>query len=402
MNALLKDIVQSGLAEIQVTGLYKPQRVISTRQGAVITADGREVINFCANNYLGLSGREELVEAGTQALERYGYGLSSVRFICGTQTVHQELEQKLAAWFQQEAAITFTSCWDANEAIFATLLTEKDAVISDELNHASLIDGIRLCKAERQIFTHLDMSVLEEKLKATQNKRLRCIVTDGVFSMDGHFAPLKTICDLAEQYNAFVVVDDSHATGFVGITGKGTVEDAGVLNRVDIITTTFGKALGGANGGCIVGNKELIELLHQRARTALFTNTLPPIVASTTMFVLDFIDSHPELRETLWNNTYYFREKMMAAGFSVPTSVHPIVPIMFGDEKVATAVALNLLTRGIYVIGFSYPVVPMGKARIRVQISAAHTQAQIDTLVGAFIKLGKKYGLFDEQLTINN
>lgn len=391
MNDLLKTIVQSTLEEIKNAGLYKHHRVISTRQGPVITADGRQVINFCANNYLGLSGHQELVEAAKQALETYGYGMSSVRFICGTQTVHTQLEEKLASWFQREAAATFTSCWDANEAVFATLLTGEDAVISDELNHASLIDGIRLCKAERHVFKHMDMHDLEEKLKATHGKRLRCIATDGVFSMDGHIAPVKAVCDLAEQYNAFVVVDDSHATGFVGPTGRGTVEADGVMDRVDIITTTFGKALGGANGGCIIANAEVIDLFHQRARTTLFTNTLPPVVAATTMFVLEFIDAYPQLREQLWKNTHYFREKMIAAGFTVPETPHPIVPVMLGDGKVASDMAKDMLEEGIYVIGFSYPVVPMGKARIRVQISAAHTQEQIDQLVTTFEKLRGKY-----------
>lgn len=393
MDQLLKTIVSKTIEDIKSAGLYKTHRVIETRQGTVITADGREVINFCANNYLGLSGRQELVDAAKQALDEYGYGMSSVRFICGTQTVHKQLENKIAEFLQQEDAIIFTSCWDANEAVFATLLTDEDAVISDELNHASIIDGIRLCKAERNVFKHMDMADLEEKLKANQNKRLRCVVTDGVFSMDGHIAPLKQICDLAEKYNAYVVVDDSHATGFLGATGRGSIELEGVVDRVDLITTTFGKALGGANGGCIAGPKEVIELFHQRARTTLFTNTLPPVIAATTLFVLDFIEAHSELRETLWNNTKYFREKMSAAGFALPESLHPIVPIMIGHGKAAGDMARDMLDEGIYVIGFSSPVVPLGKARIRVQISAAHTKKQIDTLAGAFQKLGKKYGI---------
>ncbi len=393
MNQNLQTVVKSVLDEINSAGLYKQHRVISTRQGTVVTADGRELINFCANNYLGLSGRQELVDEAKKALDTYGYGLSSVRFICGTQTVHKELEKKVAQFLHKEDAIIFTSCWDANEAVFATLLTDADAVISDALNHASLIDGIRLCKAERLVYQHMDMADLEEKLKAAQGKRMRCVVTDGVFSMDGDVAPLKEICDLADKYNAYVVVDDSHASGFMGETGRGSVEACGVLDRVDIITTTFGKALGGANGGCIAGSKEVVELLHQRARTTLFTNTLPPVITATTMFVLDFIDQHPELRETLWKNTLYFREAMAKAGFTVPKSVHPIVPVMIGDGKAASDMAKDLMDEGIYVIGFSYPVVPMGKARIRVQISAAHTTEQIDKLVAAFTKLGKKYGI---------
>lgn len=393
MNQTLQTVVGTVLDEIRSSGLFKKQRVIISRQGAVIEADGKTLINFCANNYLGLAGRQELVEAGKLALEKYGYGMSSVRFICGTHQVHVDLEKKVAEFLHKEAAIVFTSCWDANEAVFATLLTDEDAIISDELNHASIIDGVRLCKAERLVYKHMDMADLEEKLKTAENKRLRCVVTDGVFSMDGHIAPLKDVCDLAEKYNAFVVVDDSHATGFMGDTGRGAVEACGVLDRVDIITTTFGKALGGANGGVIVGSKEVIGLLHQRARTTLFTNTLPLVVASVTSFVLDFIEAHPELREKLWENTQYFREQMSLHGFVVSESVHPIVPIMLGDGQVASDMARDMMDEGIYVIGFSYPVVPMGKARIRVQISAVHTKGHIDQLVAAFAKLGKKYGV---------
>lgn len=393
MFTIAKPIIENTLREIESAGLWKTQRVISGRQGVEIVADGKKLLNFCANNYLGLAGRQELVDAAHAALEQYGYGMSSVRFICGTHASHRALEQEIAAFLGKEDAIIFTSCWDANEGLFAALLTDQDAVISDALNHASLIDGIRLCKAERQVFAHMDMSDLEEKLKATQSKRIRCVVTDGVFSMDGHIAPLKDICALAEKYGAMVVVDDSHATGFMGKSGRGTHEEAGVMDKVDIITTTFGKALGGANGGCIAGPKELIALLHQRARTTLFTNTLPVVVAEVTRFVLKFISAHPELRATLWDNTRYFREKMVSAGFTVPQSVHPIVPIMLGDGKVANDMARDMLEEGIYVIGFSYPVVPMGKARIRVQISAAHTKEQVDQLVTAFQKLGAKYGI---------
>lgn len=391
MNQLINEVAKQVLDEIEQNGLTKKQRVISSRQGTMVTVDGKDYLNFCANNYLGLSGKQELVDAGKAALEKYGFGLSSVRFICGTQTVHQELEVKLANWFHKEAAISFSSCWDANEAAFATILTDQDAVITDELNHASLIDGIRLCKAERHIFKHMDMADLEHHLKDTQSKRLRCIVTDGVFSMDGDVAPLQAICDLADQYNAFVVVDDSHASGFMGATGRGAIEQAGVLERVDLITTTFGKALGGSNGGALIGSKPLIDLYHQRARTTLFTNSLSPMIAATTIFVLDYIDQHPELREQLWRNTNHFRSQMTAAGFTVPTSVHPIVPVMIGDGKTANDMAKDMLAEGIYVVGFSFPVVPMGKARIRVQMSALHSIEQIDTLVAAFTKLGKKY-----------
>jgi len=393
MNAALRTFAEQQIQEITAAGLYKKQRVISSRQGTYVTVDGKELLNFCANNYLGLSGKDELVQAAQTAVAKYGFGLSSVRFICGTQTVHVELEKKLAHWFNKEAAITFTSCWDANEAVFAALLNDQDAIITDELNHASLIDGIRLCKAERHIFKHMDMADLEQHLKDTQGKRLRCVVTDGVFSMDGDVAPLAAICDLAEKYNAYVVVDDSHASGFMGATGRGTVELAGVLDRVDIITTTFGKALGGSNGGVILGPASVIELLHQRSRTTLFTNSLSPTIAATTMFVLDYIDQHPELRETLWENTRYFRSQMTAAGFTVPKSEHPIVPVMIGEGKTANDMAKDMLAEGIYVVGFSHPVVPLGKARIRVQISALHSKEQIDRLVTAFSTLGKKYGI---------
>lgn len=386
-------VIEKTLSEIKEAGLWKTQRLISTRQGVEIEADGRKLLNFCANNYLGLAGRQELVDAGKAALEKYGYGMSSVRFICGTHALHKELEGKFANYLGKEDAIIFTSCWDANEAIFATLLTDQDAIISDSLNHASIIDGVRLCKAERHVFAHMDMAELETKLKETQGKRLRMIATDGVFSMDGHIAPLREICDLADKYNALVLVDDSHATGFMGERGRGTHEAQDVMDQVDIITTTFGKALGGANGGCIAGPKMLIDLLHQRARTTLFTNTLPLVVTATTLFVLDFIEQHPELREKLWENVAHFRAEMTKVGFTVSKDVHPIVPIMLGDGKVANDMARDMLEEGIYVIGFSYPVVPMGKARIRVQISAAHDTAQIDTLVAAFSKLGKKYGI---------
>jgi len=391
----LRFIAQKNIDEIKDAGLYKEQRIISSRQGTEIIVNGKQLINFCANNYLGLSGRQELVETAKHALDTYGYGMSSVRFICGTQDIHKKLEACVAKFLKKEDAISFTSCWDANEAVFATLLTEEDAVLSDELNHASIIDGIRLCKAERHVFKHMDMQSLEEKLQATRDKRLRCVVTDGVFSMDGDIAPLKQICELAKKYNAYVVVDDSHATGFLGANGRGAVEAEGVLEQVDVITTTFGKALGGANGGAIAGPREFIELLHQRARTTLFTNTLPPVVAATTMYVLDLIERHPELRERLMDNTKYFRSKMVEAGFRVPTSVHPIVPIMIGDGKIASDMARDMLEEGIYVIGFSYPVVPQGKARIRVQISAAHTRTQIDQLVAAFKKLGTTYGILE-------
>ncbi|PIW37333.1 MAG: glycine C-acetyltransferase [Candidatus Kerfeldbacteria bacterium CG15_BIG_FIL_POST_REV_8_21_14_020_45_12] len=387
----LKKVVENELQGIHEAGLWKEHRTLQGRQGTTVVADGKELINFCANNYLGLSGKQELVDMACQALGEYGYGTSSVRFICGTQSIHTQLEEKLAEWMGFEDSITFTSCWNANEAVFAALLTDEDAILTDQLNHASIIDGIRLCKAERYIFNHMDMADLEAKLQEAQGKRLRCIVTDGVFSMDGDVAPLKKICDLADKYDAYVVVDDSHATGFMGETGRGSIESEGVLDRVDIVTTTFGKALGGAIGGAIIGPKEVIELLHQRARTTLFTNSLPPVVAATTIKVLEYIDEHPELREKLWENTNYFREKMVAIGYNVPESVHPIVPVIIGEGSAASSMARDMLDEGIYVIGFSYPVVPIESARIRVQISAEHSIDQIDLLITAFEKLGKKY-----------
>ena len=393
MNTTLNTLSAQTVEDIKKAGLFKSQRVISTKQGSVILADGKELLNFCANNYLGLSGKEDLIDAAKKSLDEYGYGLSSVRFICGTQTIHTALEKQVAAFFHKEDAILFTSCWDANEGVFASLLTDQDAVISDALNHASLIDGIRLCKAERHVFKHMDMEDLEEQLKQTQEKHMRCTVTDGVFSMDGDIAPLKEICDLADKYDAFVVVDDAHASGFLGDTGRGAAEAAGVLDRVDVITTTFGKALGGATGGAVVASKEVVALLHQRARTTLFTNALPPVICGVTSYVLDYVDQHPELRETLWDNTRYFREKMASAGFTLPKSVHPIVPVIIGDAEPAMHMAEDMLAEGIYVIAFSYPVVPMGTARIRVQISASHTKEQIDQLVVAFEKLGKKYNI---------
>ncbi|MEW6610557.1 MAG: glycine C-acetyltransferase [Patescibacteria group bacterium] len=393
MFSSLQPIITKVLEDIRSTGLYKPQRVIESRQGAKVVTQGKEVINFCANNYLGLAGSDVLVDAAKKALEQYGYGLSSVRFICGTQTVHKELEQETACFLKKDAALIFGSCWEANEGLFASVLGEEDAVISDALNHASIIDGLRLCKAERHVYAHMDLKDLEEKLRATQSKRMRCIVTDGVFSMEGSIAPLSGICGLAEKYDTLVVVDDSHATGFMGAEGRGTHEYHHVEDKVDVITTTYGKALGGATGGCVAGPKELIDLLTQRARTSLFTNALPPVVAGTTLFVLRYLAEHPELRERLWGNTKYFREKMREIGFRVPDSVHPIVPVMVGEGRAAQGMAEEMLNEGIYVIGFSYPVVPQGEARIRVQISAAHTVEQIDALVAAFEKLGRKYGI---------
>ncbi|HCM36574.1 MAG: glycine C-acetyltransferase [Candidatus Wildermuthbacteria bacterium RIFCSPLOWO2_02_FULL_47_9c] len=386
MYTSFKPIVEQELKTIEEAGLHKEERVISSRQGRTVRVGEKELLNFCANNYLGMAGSDEMVQAAKEALDKYGYGLSSVRFICGTQNVHKELEKKTAEFVGMEDAILYTSCMMANMGFFAAFLGEGDVIISDALNHASLIDGIRLCKAERAIFRHMDMGDLEAKLKEQQQKRMRCIVTDGVFSMDGDVASLKGICDLAEKYDALVVVDDSHATGFMGERGRGTHEHCGVLGRVDVITSTYGKALGGATGGFVAGPKELIALLRERSRTYLFSNSLPPAVAGASLFAIQYIENHPELREKLWENTKYFREQMQKAGFTVPESVHPIVPVMLGDAKKAKDMATAMLAEGIYVIAFSYPVVPESAARIRVQISSNHTREDLDKAVDAFVK----------------
>ncbi len=383
--------IQQELASIREQGLSKEERIIDSIQGREITVAGRRLLNFCANNYLGLAGSPDLITVAKAALDRWGFGLSSVRFICGTQTIHKDLERKTAEFIGFEDAILYSSCLDANAGFFATFLTEEDAIISDSLNHASIIDGTRLCKAERQIFNHMDMADLEEKLKATQGKRLRLIATDGVFSMDGDIAPLDAICDLAEAYHALVMVDDAHATGFVGATGRGTHELRNVMGRVDFITSTFGKALGGATGGFLVAKKEVVEFFRNRSRTYLFSNSLAPVVTATNLFVLDYIQQHPELRERLWENTRYFRSRMTDEGFTIPQSEHPIVPIMLGDAKLAQAMAKDLFEKGIYVVGFSHPVVPQGKARIRVQISAAHTTEDIDKAVELFTLSAKEH-----------
>lgn len=390
MNKGFAKIIDSELNSIREKGLFKEERVLSSRQGREIKVGGKKYLNFCANNYLGLAGRQELVNAGKKALEKWGFGLSSVRFICGTQEIHKDLEKKIAKFMGYEDAILYSSCFDANTGLFQAILTDQDDVISDELNHASIIDGIRLTKAERFIYKNSDMKDLEEKLKQTQQKRLRLIVTDGVFSMEGGIAKIKGIVNLAEKYDALVVMDDSHATGFLGKTGKGTHELAGVGNKIDFITSTFGKALGGASGGFIVSSKENIEFLRQRSRNYIFSNSLAPVITAVNSFALDFIKKHPELRKNLWQNLRYFREKMQKAGFTVSKQEHPIVPIMLGDAKVAKEMAKELFKEGIYVIAFSYPVVPDDKARIRVQISAGHTKKDIDKAVKAFTEIARK------------
>jgi glycine C-acetyltransferase len=391
MYGKMKDHLVKELAQIRDSGLYKDERVLAGRQGArVQLADGRQVINLCANNYLGLSGTQDLVDASKEGLEQWGYGLSSVRFICGTQQLHKQLEQKVSEFLGTDDTILYSSCFDANAGLFETLLDAEDAIISDELNHASIIDGIRLCKAARFRYKNNDMTDLEAKLKEAQDARFRLIATDGSFSMDGIIANLKGICDLADRYDALVMVDDSHSTGFIGKTGRGTLEYHGVMERVDIITSTFGKALGGASGGFTSGRKEIIDMLRQRSRPYLFSNTLAPGVAAAVFKALETLSASTELRDRLERNTRYFREGMAKAGFKINPGDHPIVPIMLGDAKVAVKMADAMLAEGVYVIAFSYPVVPKGKARIRVQISAALTTAELDTAIAAFTRVGKQ------------
>jgi glycine C-acetyltransferase len=394
MYGKMKQHLIHELEDIRQTGLYKEERIISSRQGGEIDLlDGRHVLNLCANNYLGLSGRQELVDAAKEGLERWGYGLSSVRFICGTQALHKALEESVSQFLGTEDTILYSSCFDANGGLFETLLGPDDAVISDELNHASIIDGIRLCKAQRFRYRNNDMEDLRVKLKEASRARFRLIATDGVFSMDGIVANLKGICDLAEEYDTLVMVDDSHATGFMGKTGRGTPEYHGVSDRVDIITSTFGKAMGGASGGFTTGRKEIIEILRQRSRPYLFSNTLAPGVAAALIKAIEMVSASTELRDRLEQNTVYFRSRMEEVGYRITRGDHPIVPIMLGDAKVASRMADRLLEEGIYVIGFSYPVVPKGRARIRVQLSAALTREDLDRAVGAFVKVGREMGV---------
>jgi len=389
-----KGIIERQLAEIREAGLYKDERVILSPQAASIRVRDGEVINFCANNYLGLSSHPKIVAAARAALDEWGYGMSSVRFICGTQDIHKRLEQTITGFFRTEDAILYSSCFDANGGLFETLLTDEDVIISDKLNHASIIDGVRLCKAERQRYNNGDMDHLETVLKACGSKyRAKMIATDGVFSMDGYLARLDRICDLAERYRALVMVDDSHATGFMGKTGRGTPEHHGVMARVDVITSTLGKAMGGASGGFTTGRREIIELLRQRSRPYLFSNALAPPIAAASIAAFRMLDETTELRDRLEENTRTFRERMTATGYEILPGTHPIVPIMLGDARLAQDVARDMLGEGIYVIGFSYPVVPKGQARIRVQISAAHERAHLDRAVEAFAKVGKKRGL---------
>ena len=393
MFDVARSIYAETLADIRASGLHKEERVIETPQGAKIRSAGREVLNFCANNYLGLSSHPTVLAAAQKALASHGFGLSSVRFICGTQDLHKELERTIARFFGTDDAILYSSCFDANGGLFETLLGEEDAIISDALNHASIIDGVRLCKADRLRYPNGDMAALEDALRRTQDKRLRMIATDGVFSMDGYLAKLDTICDLADKYRAMVMVDDSHATGFMGATGRGTPEECGVLHRIDVMTSTLGKALGGASGGFTTGRKEIIDLLRQRSRPYLFSNTLAPSIAGASIAVLDLLEADTSLRDRVHANTAYFRAAIAAAGFDIQPGDHPIVPIMVHDAVLAQRLAARLLDLGVYVVGFFFPVVPRGQARIRVQMSAAHSRAQLETAVAAFTQAGHELGL---------
>ena len=382
------------LEQLKEQGLYKPERVLGSPQQAIVRmTDGSEAINLCANNYLGLANHPGVREAARLGLDRYGYGMASVRFICGTHSIHKDLEERLTHFLGTEDTILYSSCFDANGGLFETLLGEEDAVISDSLNHASIIDGIRLSKARRLRYANNDMDELETRLKEASGSRVRLIATDGVFSMDGVIARLQEICDLADRYDALVMVDDSHATGFVGAKGRGTHELRSVIGRVDILTGTLGKALGGGSGGYTSGRKEIVAWLRQRSRPYLFSNSIPPFLAAAAVRVLDILEASDDLRTRLWDNTAYFRERMTAAGFDLVPGEHPIVPIMLGEAKLASEFAQRLLAHGVYVIGFSYPVVPHGKARIRTQMSAAHRREHLDRALAAFTTVGKELGL---------
>jgi glycine C-acetyltransferase len=381
-------------AALDASGLLKRERVIGSAQGPVVRlADGREMINLCANNYLGLANHPEVLKAAHEALARYGYGVASVRFICGTQSVHRELEERLSAYLSMEDTILYSSCFDANGGLFETLLDEQDAVISDALNHASIIDGIRLCKARRLRYANNDLNELEQALKDSQDARVRMIATDGVFSMDGSIAKLKEICDLADRYGALVMVDDSHATGFMGARGRGSHELRGVIGRIDILTGTLGKALGGASGGYVAARREIVGWLRQRSRPYLFSNSIPPPVAAATLRVLDLLEGSADLRERLHANARYYRAQMQGLGFDLLPGEHPIIPVMLGDAPLAVDLAERVQERGAYVVAFSFPVVPHGKARIRTQISAAHSREQLDRVIHAFQSAGRDLGI---------
>jgi glycine C-acetyltransferase len=393
MNENFISRIGQELKEIESAGLFKKERVITSAQGPEITVNGKVVLNFCANNYLGLSSHPKVIEAAHKAIDSHGYGMSSVRFICGTQDIHKELEKKLSNFLGTEDTILYVAAFDANGGLFEPLFNEQDAIISDALNHASIIDGVRLCKAQRYRYEHNSMEDLEDKLKATQHLRSRIIVTDGSFSMDGTIAQLDKICELADRYDAILMTDESHSSGFLGKTGRGTHEYRGVMGRIDIITGTLGKALGGASGGFTSGRKEIVEMLRQRSRPYLFSNTLAPSIVGGSIAVLDMLTETTELRDKLENNTRYFREKMIEAGFDIKPGDHPIVPIMLYEATVAQEFAARLLEEGVYVIGFFYPVVANGLARIRVQLSAAHEQHHLDEAIKAFTKVGKELGV---------
>lgn len=394
MYGTIKKHLTNELEEIRGKGLYKDERILTSPQSSRITVrDGREVLNMCANNYLGLSSNPEVMAAARKALDKWGYGLSSVRFICGTQTIHKDLEAAVTNFLGTEDTILYTSCFDANGGLFESLLTAEDAVLSDELNHASIIDGIRLCKAQRYRYKHSDMADLEEKLKEAQDARFRLVATDGVFSMDGDIAKLDKLCDLADKYDALIMVDDSHAVGFLGSKGRGSHEYCGVLGRMDIITGTFGKALGGASGGYISGRREIIEMLRQRSRPYLFSNTLAPAIVAASLKTIELLTETTELRDRLEVNTKYFRTNMTARGFNIRPGNHPIVPIMLGDAVLAQKMAASLLEKGVYVIGFFYPVVPMEQARIRVQLSALHTKEDLDFAIEQFSAVKNELGI---------
>jgi glycine C-acetyltransferase len=396
MYGKLKSVLRKEIEQIKEDGLYKEERVITTPQGAVIkTTKGDEVINFCSNNYLGLSSDRRVVKAAQETIDEYGYGMSSVRFICGTQTIHKELEEKISEFLGMEDTILYAAAFDANGGVFEPLLGPEDAIISDRLNHASIIDGVRLCKADRYVYQHDDMNDLEEKLKEASDARTRIIATDGVFSMDGTIAQLDAICDLAEKYDALVMSDECHATGFVGKTGRGVHEYRDVMGRVDIITGTLGKALGGASGGFTSSHKEIVDMLRQRSRPYLFSNTLAPSITGASIEVLNLLSETTELRDKLEENTTYFRKEMDAAGFDIKPGSHPIVPVMLYDAKLAQDFAEQLLEKGIYVIGFYYPVVPKGEARIRVQLSAVHEKEHLDRAIQAFTEIGQSLGVID-------
>ena len=394
MYTALKDDLRKELDQIKKDGLYKEERIITTPQGAVIkTTKGDEVINFCANNYLGLSSHPRVIEAAKKTIDEYGYGMSSVRFICGTQTIHKKLEEHIAEFLGTDDAILYAAAFDANGGVFEPLLGKGDAIISDQLNHASIIDGVRLCKADRYVFKHNDMADLEEKLKEASGARTKMIATDGVFSMDGTIAQLDKICDLAEKYDALVMSDECHSTGFVGKTGRGVHEYKNVMGRVDIITSTLGKALGGASGGFTAAHQEIVDMLRQRSRPYLFSNTLAPSIAGASIEVLNLLSETTELRDKLESNTTYFRKAMTDSGFDIKAGEHPIVPVMLYDAKTSKDFADKLLDRGIYVIGFYYPVVPKGEARIRVQLSAVHEKEHLDKAVSAFTEVGNELGV---------